>query len=295
MEIVVTGHEGFIGSHIVKRLKELGHDIILVKEDLRYCELPIADGFMHFASNMGGVGFFTDEQFNPIVDNALMDSRIIDHCRKNKMRLFYPSSAYAYPTTAMNLGIELDESLLAEPYEPDQMYGLEKLFITRLSEYADFDMRVGILHTIYGENQEFTGKRAKFMAQICYKFATENEIVVWGNGEQTRTFLYISDAVEMILEIFFAKDYFGSVNISSSDEVKIKDVVNILSKYTGKTNIKYDEDKPTGVLKRAVDMRKFNKHYKTRQQVSLEKGTKKLFDYVKSNRNSASLLSRKVW
>lgn len=295
MEITVTGHEGFIGSHIIKKLKELNHKVVLIEEDLRYCDLPVTEGFMHFASNMGGVGFFTEEQFNPIVDNAIMDLRVIDHCRKNKIRLFYPSSACAYPTTAMNLGIELEEGLLEAPYEPDQMYGLEKLFITRIGDYADFDMRVGVLHTIYGENQEFTGKRAKVIAQLCYKFATENEIEVWGNGEQTRTFLYITDAVDMILEVFLKDNYFGAVNISSDKEVKIKDVVNILSEYSGKSNIIYDLSKPTGVTKRAVNMSKFYKNYKTRQQISLEEGVKKLFDYVKSNRYSASLLSRKIW
>src|SRR5690606_5903257 len=107
------------------------------------------------------------------------------------------------------------------------------------AEYADFDLRIGVLHTIYGEDQEYEGKRAKFIPQICYKFATQNEIEVWGDGKQTRTFLHISDAVEMILDVFF-NDYYGAVNISSRKEVPISEVVDILKQITGKKNIKYN-------------------------------------------------------
>jgi GDP-D-mannose 3', 5'-epimerase len=294
MEIIITGHKGFIGRNITKRLKAMGHTVIGLSypdQDLRYCDIPIADGMIHLAANMGGVGFFTSEQFNPILDNMMMDARVIRHCQKNNIRLFYPSSACAYPVTTMNMGIELDESLLDEPFEPDQMYGFEKLFITKLAEYADFDFRVGVLHTIYGKGQEYKGKRAKFIPQICYKFATQNDIEVWGDGKQTRTFLNIYDAVEMILEVFFSEDYFGAVNISSSREIKIDEVISILTKLSGKTNIIYNKNKPTGPTKRAVDMSKFNLHYKTRPIISLEKGLKEVFNYVKNNCDTSSLLS----
>jgi GDP-D-mannose 3', 5'-epimerase len=294
MEIVVTGHKGFIGKNIVKRLNSLGHSVIGLdypEYDLRTCKIPAADAMIHLAANMGGVGFFTEKQFNPILDNMLMDARVIRHCQKHNMRMFYPSSACAYPLTAMNLGLELDELLLDSPYEPDQMYGFEKLFITKLSDYADFDLRVGVLHTIYGEGQEFQGKRAKFIPQICYKFATQKTIEVWGDGKQTRTFLHIDDAVEMILEVFFSDEYFGPVNISSSREVKISEVVKILSKLSGKNEIKYNESKPVGPVRRAVDMNKFYKHYDSRPLINLEKGIEQVFDYVKSYCDSSSVLS----
>lgn len=293
MAIIVTGHRGFIGRNILKRLQSMRYKVITINDDLRYCKLPKADGVIHLASNMGGVGFFTTEQFYPILDNVIMDSRIIEHCRKHKMRLFYPSSACAYPVSTMNTGIKLTEDLLEEPFEPDQMYGLEKLFITKLAEHADFDFRVGVLHTVYGKGQEYESCKAKFLPQICYKFATQNEIEVWGDGEQTRTFLHISDAVEMILEVFFSNNYFGAVNISSSLEIKIKEVINILSELSGKTNIKYNKTKPTGPKRRAVDMNKFNRHYKTRPIINFKEGLSEVFNYVKSNSHTASLLPRK--
>jgi nucleoside-diphosphate-sugar epimerase len=94
-----------------------------------------------------------------------------------------------------------------------------------------------------------------------------------------------------MLEIFFAEKYYGEVNISGEQEVKIKDVVKILSNYTGKKNIKYDLSKPEGPTRRAVNLDKFNKHYKTRPTIDLETGVKNLFDYVKSNCNTTSVLS----
>lgn len=291
MEIIVSGHQGFIGSHIVEELKKTKHQVITLNYDLRFCELPIGNAWIHLASNMGGIGFFTDEQFEPIIDNTMMDIRIIEHCRKYKMRLLYPSSACAYSLDDMNNGVGLYEQLLNPPYNPDQMYGFEKLFITKLAQYADFDFRVAVLHTIYGERQEFMGKKAKFVPQMCYKFLTQDQIDVWGSGNQTRTFLHVKDAVKMMLEIFFAEKYYGEVNISGEQEVKIKDVVKILSNYTGKKNIKYDLSKPEGPTRRAVNLDKFNKHYTTRPTIDLETGVKNLFDYVKSNCNITSVLS----
>lgn len=294
MEIIITGDKGFIGSHISKKLKELGHKVIgldLPKYDLRTCELPIAEGMIHLSANMGGVGFFTTEQFDPILDNMLMDARVIKHCQKHNIKLFYPSSACAYPLTSMNMGLELDELLLDSPYEPDQMYGFEKLFITKLSEFADFDFRVGVLHSIYGEGQEFTSKRAKFIPQICYKFATQDEIEVWGDGKQTRTFLHIDDAVEMILEVFFSDKYSGPVNISGKREISVSEVVGILSEITDKVNIKYDKSKPTGPTRRAVDMNKFYNNYQTREKITFREGIRRVFNYVKSNCHSTSVLS----
>jgi len=283
MEIVVTGSNGFIGRAITKKLKELGFKVIeldLPNFDLRYCSLPIADAYIHLAANMGGIGFFSSEQFNPILDNMMIDSRIIDHCRKNKIKLLYASSACAYSMEAMNSGLELSEEMLAAPYDPDQMYGFEKLFVTKLAEHADFDFRVCVFHTIYGENQAYLGQRAKFIPQICYKYLTQEVVDVWGDGEQTRTFLYIEDAVEMILEVFFAKNYYGAVNISGQNEVSVNDVIKILAESIGKKKIVYQLDKPVGPKRRRADLTKFFKHYKSREKFSLEQGIEKVIKYI---------------
>jgi nucleoside-diphosphate-sugar epimerase len=288
VKIAVTGHRGFIGSHVARRLEALGHDVLRVDGDLREVALPVADGFFHFAAKMGGVGFFSAQQFEPILDNVLMDARVIEHCRENGIRLLYPSSACAYPVRLMEEGVPLSEDLIDAPAEPDQMYGLEKLFITRLSEHSDFDFRVAILHTIYGEGQDYVGDRVKFPPQICYKFATADTIEVWGNGHQTRTFLHIDDATEMLLEIFLDEHYHGPVNVSHPAEVSVRDVIEVLSAHTGKHDIVYDSTKPTGPLRRTVDNSKFYSHYSWRPRVDTAEGFTRLYDHILQQVGSAS-------
>lgn len=280
MVIAVTGSKGFIGSHMVTHLTNLGHTVICVDGDIKTCELPVVDGFMHFAANMGGVGFFSTHQFDPIVDNLLMDARVVDHCRKHNIKLLYPSSACAYPVYAMNDGKQLSEEMLNIPADPDQMYGLEKYLFTKLSDHADF-MRVVVLHTIYGEGQEFEGHKAKFPPQICHKFVKDEEVEVWGHGYQTRTFLHIDDAVEMMSEVFFSPEYHGAVNISHPHEIAVKEVVKYLSDHTGK-KVYFNADKPTGPLRRAVNMRKFYKHYSSRPSISVKEGIIRLYEHIKA-------------
>lgn len=280
MEIAITGHRGFIGSHIAQRLELMGHDVVRVEGDIRTVELPAAEGFMHFAAKMGGVGFFSTQQFTPIVDNLLMDARVIHHCRSNGSKLLFPSSACAYPVPLMEQGLALREDMLDAPAEPDQMYGMEKLCITRLAEYADFDFRVAVLHTIYGEGQEYVGDRVKFPPQICYKFATSDHIDVWGDGSQTRTFLHIDDATEMILEIFFNDEYYGAVNVSHPLEISVREVVETLAVHTGISDISFDATKPTGPTRRPVDNSKFNSHYGWRPRVSITEGFTRLYEHI---------------
>ncbi len=282
MDIAITGHRGFVGSHVARKLELAGHKVVRVEGDVRTVKLPYADGFIHFAAKMGGVGYFSTQQFSPIVDNALMDARILHHCRETGAKLLYPSSACAYPVPLMEQGIALSEDMLDSPAEPDQMYGMEKLFITRLADHADFDVRVAVLHTVYGEGQDYHGNRVKFPPQICYKFANPEPIEVWGNGNQTRTFLHIDDAVEMLLEMFFSDDYFGPVNVSHPDEVSVRDVVAVLSEHTGRTDISYDATKPTGPLRRPVNNDKFCSHYSWRPKVGIREGFTRLYEHIAS-------------
>lgn len=280
IRIAVTGHHGFIGSHVARRLESLGHQVVRVEGDVREVALPVADGFLHFAAKMGGIGYFSTHQFEPILENLAMDVRVIQHCHDHGIRLLYPSSACAYPVSAMEAGIALSEDLLSGPADPDQMYGIQKWCVTRLSEHADFDFRVAILHTIYGEDQEYTGNRAKFPPQICYKFATADKVWVWGDGTQTRTFLHVDDATEMLLEIFFAKSYHGPVNVSHPMEVSVREVVDVLSVHTGRKDIEFDPTKPTGPMRRPVDNTKYYAHYSWRPKVDVAEGFTRLYDHI---------------
>jgi len=239
---------------------------------------------LRFAS-MGGIGFFSQQHYYPALDNFTIDINLLRAAEANGVkRIFYPSSACAYPVYRMNEGALLSEKMLSEPADPDQMYGWQKLTMLKLLEYSPLDCRVGLLHTIYGPGQSYKGIKAKFPPQIAYKAIVaqkSHEISVWGNGKQTRTFLYINDAVRKIYEVMNKKKYFGPVNIGSSKEVTVNEVVEICCQILNiKPKIIHDLDKPVGPLRRRCSNRKFNQHYKTGEETSLKEGFRRIINHI---------------
>lgn len=286
--IAVTGARGFLGSDMVPFLEREGHCVRRVTADLcdpRNVEgqLDGCDCVVHLAARMGGIGFHSTSQFQPALNNMLLDMNVLSWCSRNQVRLLYASSACALPVYAMNEGKPLSEDMLSWPADPDQMYGLEKYFVTRLAEHADFDLRVVLLHTIYGEGQEYATKKAKFPPAICYKFAKPDSIEVWGDGSQTRTFLHVDDAMRMMNAVLRAESYEGPVNISSPDEVSVRQVVEILSEHTGRQDYRYVTDAPVGPSRRGVDMRLFYERYAERPTVLLKEGMLRLFKWIQAD------------
>lgn len=289
MSIVITGHKGFIGSHMLKFLRDRGeHSIIIATDhDLRSLADTIdlfsgAEYVFHFAADMGGVGYFSEHQYNPFINNMIIDLNVIRACEVCGIkRLFYPSSACAYsPSTK-----PLKESMLEKSYDPDKLYGWEKLSILKLAEHAPFEIRVGVLHTIFGEGQTWEGKKAKFPPQLAFKALrarVTGKLEIWGDGEQTRTFLHIDDAIKMIYEVMFSKNYYGAVNISSSEEVTINQCVEYVCKYLDiNPQVIHNLEAPTGTKTRGADMTKFHKHYSYQQKITTEEGFKKLVDWLR--------------
>lgn len=296
MKIVVTGAGGFIGSHMADFLESKGHEVKRLDNryvDLRYYMNVIVsfrgmDQVYHFAANMGGVGFFTKNNYQPFVDNMTMDLNVLKACEEAGVkRLFYPSSACAYPVDIQSTESEvprLSEDMLI-PANADQMYGWEKLIMTLLSKEAPFDVRVGILNTVFGEGQEWAGDRAKFPPSIVHKVLeskkTGNSIEIWGNGKQTRTFLYIQDALEKIYEVMNHDQYYGEVNIANDEVVSVQQVADWLCEYAGiKPNYEYDLSKPSGVLARGINNSKFNSHYKYRNKFTTRQGFERLYNWM---------------
>ena len=276
---LVLGGGGFIGSHMVNRLKEEGFWVRAV--DLKFPEFSPtqADDFIQgdlrdpmicrdaidqkfdeiyqFAADMGGAGFvFTGENDADIMHNsALINLNVLEAClRRNSKRIFYSSSACMYPEhNQMNPNNPNCEESSAYPANPDSEYGWEKLFSERLflafaRNYA-FESRIARYHNIFGPEGTWQGGREKAPAAICRKIAMAkdgDEIEIWGDGKQTRSFLIIDECIEGTLRLM-RSNFMGPVNIGSDEMVTINQLVNLVTEISGKKILKKHIKGPEGV------------------------------------------------
>ena len=285
--VLVCGAGGFIGSHLVRRLKAEGHWVRGV--DLKSPEFSetVADEFVlgdlrdpgivesvvdrHFdevyqlAADMGGAGFvFTGENDADIMHNsALINLNILDRCRHRGVgRIFYSSSACMYPEHNQ---LDPDNPECSEdsayPANPDSEYGWEKLFSERL--YLAFarnyrlDVHVARYHNIFGPEGTWRGGREKAPAALCRKVASAEEggeIEIWGDGLQTRSFLYVDECVEATIRLT-RSSFQGPVNIGSEELVTINQLAQLIMHIAGKElRIKHVPG-PLGVRGRNSDNR----------------------------------------
>lgn len=284
---LVCGAGGFIGSHLVKRLKREGFWVRGV--DLKYPEFAEthADDFMvgdlrdqnvcdravdrrfdevyQLAADMGGAGYiFTGEHDADIMHNsATINLNVLDRAHKRNIhRVFYSSSACMYPAYNQEDPDNPNcEESSAYPAAPDSEYGWEKLFSERL--YLAYNRNHGMVnrvaryHNIFGPEGTWTGGKEKAPAAVCRKVATaanNGEIEIWGPGTQTRSFLYIDECVEGTVRLT-RSEFEGPVNIGSEEMVTINQLVDIVSDIAGKTLHKNHIDGPTGVRGRNSDNR----------------------------------------
>lgn len=279
LKALVCGAGGFIGSHMVKRLKEEGYWVRGV--DLTYPEFAVteADDFLigdlrdpyrciqivdrffdevyQFAADMGGAGYvFTGENDADIMHNsAMINLNMLDACQKrNIKRIFYSSSACIYPEYNQ---LESDNPNCSEdsvyPAEPDSEYGWEKLFSERmyLAYHRNYNMEVRIAryHNIFGPEGSWNDGREKAPAAICRKVAMAKDggqIEIWGDGKQTRSFLYIDECLEGTLRLM-RSEWAGPVNIGSDEMVTIDQLSDIVMEIAGKKLTKKHIHGPLGV------------------------------------------------
>ena len=253
---IVCGAGGFIGGHMVKRLKAEGYWVrgVDIKEhefstppaddfvvgdlcDPRVVEAIVDEGMdeiYQFAADMGGAGYiFTGDHDAAVMHNSALCNLNVVHeaARKNVGKIFYSSSACIYPesiqTDPDNPGLK--ESF-AYPAEPDSEYGWEKLFSERLylayQRNHGLQVRVARFHNIFGPEGTWCGGKEKAPAAMCRKVAEIEEggvIEMWGDGEQTRSFLYIDECIEGVRRLM-ESDCSGPVNIGSDEMISINDL-----------------------------------------------------------------------
>lgn len=309
---LVLGGGGFIGSHMVRKLKEENFWVRSV--DLKYPEFsetnaddficgdlsdPVVvkeaidtkfDEIYQFAADMGGAGFiFTGENDADIMRNsALINLNVLEAClRRNSRKIFYSSSACIYPEHNQTnpLSPNCEESS-AYPANPDSEYGWEKLFSERLylafAKNYNFDVSIARYHNIFGPEGTWQGGREKAPAAICRKIAAAksgDSIDVWGDGNQTRSFLIVDECIEGTLKLM-RSNFAGPVNIGSEEMVTINQLVAKIAKIS-KKDIKINNiNGPQGVRGRNSDNKLIQEMLNWSPNKPLSWGLKKTYDWI---------------
>lgn len=263
---LVLGAGGFIGGHLTKRLKDMGYwvrgvdikyhefdnchadDFILADLTLQENYPKIFDRYFsevfQLAADMGGISYITDSNSSNIMYNSCMINLNVAHwCIKTKVsKVFYSSSACVYPdynqTDPNNPNCAEDS---AYPAEPGTEYGLEKLFSERLylafHKEQGLNVRIARFHNIFGSHGTWEGGKEKAPAALCRKIASikgnEGTIDIFGDGTQTRSFLYIDECLEGVIRLM-ESDFIGPVNIGSEEMVSINQLVEYIAEISGK-------------------------------------------------------------
>ncbi|CUS97479.1 Nucleoside-diphosphate-sugar epimerase [Candidatus Kryptobacter tengchongensis] len=240
---------------------------------------------------MGGIGYITAYHADVARNNILINAHMLEASRINGVKKFlFSSSACIYPQYKQNTP---DVTPLKEedayPADPEPGYGWEKLFTEELCRYYwqdyRFETRIVRFHNVYGPLGTYEGGREKAPAAICRKIALArdgDEIEVWGDGNQTRSFMYIDDCVEGLLRIM-ASDYREPLNLGTDRLVTINELVDIVAKIAGK-NIrkKHDLSKPQGVRGRNGDNTKLRQVLGWEPQIPLEVGLEVTYKWIES-------------
>lgn len=301
-KVLVTGAGGFIGHHLTKYLVDRGYYVrgVDIKEpeyeataanEFQLLDLSVADNCLRategmdevygLAANMGGIGFIENNKAVIVRDNTFINLHTIEAARSNGVkRYLYTSSACIYPGYKQK---ETDVTPLKEsdayPADAEDGYGWEKLYMERVCRhYSDdfgLDTRVVRFHNIFGPLGTYDGGREKSPAAICRKIALANDgddIEVWGDGEQTRSYCYIDDCVEGIYRLM-KSDHREPINLGQDRMISVNELVDIVAKIAGKRiGKRYDQTKPQGVRGRNSDNTRLREVLNWEPTISLEDG-----------------------
>jgi nucleoside-diphosphate-sugar epimerase len=320
--VLVAGGGGFIGGHLVARLRELGvrhircvdikptgewyqefDDVENVVADLREasaCRLAARDmtTVFNLAADMGGMGFIERHKAECML-SVLINTHLLMAARDaGAQRFFYASSACVY-----NADKQRDPNVVAlkeedaYPAMPEDGYGWEKLFSERMCRHfrEDFGLatRMARFHNVYGPHGTWDGGREKAPAAICRKviaakLSGDHRIEIWGDGQQTRSFMWIDDCIRGILEITDS-DILDPINLGSSELVSINQLVDIAEAIGGVTlHRSYDLSAPKGVNGRNSDNTRINELLGWEPSTPLRVGLERTYRWIEQQMLAAS-------
>ena len=323
-KILVVGAGGFIGGHLVKKLLANGNQIVccdikpkeywfqdfdetenhytMDMKDIINCR-KVSNGVnyvFNMACNMGGMGFIENNKAE-CMQSVLINTNLLVACNEHKVeKYFFSSSACAYNVDKQQQsfiqGLKEDD---AYPANPEDGYGWEKLFSERMCRHfmEDYGIQVRIAryHNIYGPYGTYDGGREKAPAALCRKIIQAKKenaesIDVWGDGEQTRTFLFIDECIEGTLKLF-ESDYSEPMNIESDEQVSINQMIDIIREIAEieKLNKNYQLDKPKGVRGRSSNNELIKKVLNWSYQMSLKEGLTKTYKWIENEMSQKGL------
>ena len=323
-KVLIVGAGGFIGGHLVNKILKNGNEVVAsdIKpkeywfqdfdnvenhyatdmKDISNCRKVTqgVDYVFNMACNMGGMGFIENNKAE-CMQSVLINTNLLIACKENKVqRYFFSSSACAYnKDKQQDIFIEGLKEDDAYPANPEDGYGWEKLFSERMCRHFQEDygleVRIARYHNIYGPYGTYDGGREKAPAALCRKIIeakknNKDTIDVWGDGEQTRTFLYVDECVEGTLRLF-ESDYSEPVNIGSDEQVSINQMIGMIEEISGSFKFKknYQLDKPKGVRGRSSNNDLVKKVLNWSYQMSLKEGLSKTFRWIDEQINTEGI------
>lgn len=301
--ILVTGGAGFLGSRIVARLKKLGAKEVIVPRSID-CDLRIVENcrkvvkgvdiVIHGAATVGGIGFNQVHPGKLFYDNLVMGVHLMEEARKAEVEKFVAiGTICAYPKHTP-IPFKEEDIWNGYPEETNAPYGLaKKMLLVQSQAYRqeyNFNSIFLLPVNLYGPGDNFDPESSHVIPALIKKFVDaiankSEEVVVWGTGVATREFLFADDAADAIILATEKYDKSDPVNIGSSFEISIKELVEVIKNVTGfKGKIVWDSTKPDGQPRRKLDVSRAHEEFGFMSQTSFEEGLKATVDWYIAHR-----------
>ena len=313
--VLVTGGNGFIGSFVVERLLKDGANVSVasrtqknfltyVENDIKFVKCDLLnkndalnackdqDFVFHLASRVAGIGYNIEHSGTMMTENSIMSLNMLDAARKSSIERYqYISSTCVYPREA-SIPTPEGEGMLGDPEPSNLGYGWAKRVgeLQAKMHAKEFGMKVSIIRPMnaYGPRDDFDPETSHVIPALIRKIINaKTEVLIWGSGNQTRSFVYVDDVARGMLMTLEKLTMPDPINIGTNEEIKIKDLVSIIVKITGRNDlqIKYDTTKPEGQLRKTASTKKAEELIQFKPKYSLEEGLKHIIDWYRSSIN----------